>query len=146
METFSIPSGLSANRKFEPASQSQSASLQTDSFDYTDISTLQVELCRLSDNSASRQQNLQEAHEKCQVPAVPACLLTLGKRPSRNKDWLPVRSNMHCFERLRLMVSCLCACARNTSDHENRPQGGRAALDEVLLARTDIHGEVSTGL
>jgi hypothetical protein len=77
---------------------------------------------------------------------VPACLLTLGKRTSRDEDWLSVRSNMHCFERLRLMVSCLCACARNISDHENRTQGGRAALHEVLLTRPDIHGEVSTGL
>jgi len=43
------------------------------------------------------------------------------------------------------MASCLCACARNMSDHENRTQGGPAALHEVLLTRPDIHGEVSTG-
>jgi hypothetical protein len=77
---------------------------------------------------------------------VLACLLTLGKRTSRNEDWLPVRLNMHCFERLRLMVSYLCPGARNISDHEKRTRRGRAALNEVLLARPDIHGEVSTGL
>jgi hypothetical protein len=73
-------------------------------------------------------------------------LLTLRKRISQDEDWFPIRSNMHRFQRLRLLVSCLRRCARNISDHEKRTEGGCAALHEVLLAGADIHGEVSTGI